>query len=167
VLVVTVLGLVACDGDKALDDTALVADSGGALSDEDIAAQLWSDSAGYDAWSQYDPWLGVQASSSPHGPYVQIWVNDAAVSTLGGTVADGGVLVKESYDTEDGEATGLTLMAKIEGYDPDNGDWFWASYSMDGTVKKAGSESGCYGCHEAGSDYSLIVTTAPASDTGA
>ena len=164
-LTLSLFALIACDGDKALDDTA-GSDTAGGASDEQIAEQLWSDISGYDAWSQYDPWIGVQPSSSPHGPYVQIWVNDTAVAGLGGTVSDGGVLVKESYDTVDGEATGVTLMAKIEGYAPDAGDWFWARYGTDGSVEKAGAESGCSDCHSAGADYSLIVTTAPTADTG-
>lgn len=163
-LTLSLFALVACDGGDVLDTAGN--DSGGELSDDEIAEQLWSDISGYTSWSQYDPWIGVQPSSSPHGPYVQIWVNDAAVSSLGGTVADGGILVKESYDTVDGEATGVTLMAKIDGYAPDAGDWFWASYGTDGSVSKAGAESACSGCHEAGADYSLIVTTAPAADTG-
>ncbi len=165
-LTLSLFALIACDGGEKPLDTAGT-DSAGGTSDEEIAEQLWTDISGYSSWSQYDPWLGVQPSSSPHGPYVQIWVNDAAVSSLGGTVSDGGILVKESYDTVDGEATGVTLMAKIEGYAPDDGDWFWASYGTDGSVSKAGVESACTGCHVDGTDYSLIVTTAPAADSGA
>ena len=42
---------------------------------------------------------------------------------------------------------------KIEGFDSDHGDWFWASYDSNGDINKAGSISSCYNCHASGTDY--------------
>ena len=44
-------------------------------------------------------------------------------------------------------------MKKIEGYDTNNGDWFWASYEPNGDINNAGSLSSCYNCHSTGTDY--------------
>jgi hypothetical protein len=44
-------------------------------------------------------------------------------------------------------------MKKVEGFDPDHNDWFWASFDTNGDVNKAGSVSSCYNCHVSGIDY--------------
>jgi LPXTG-motif cell wall-anchored protein len=38
-------------------------------------------------------------------------------------------------------------MYKVEGYNPEGGDWFWAKYQPDGSVDAAGKVASCAGCH--------------------
>ena len=40
----------------------------------------------------------------------------------------------------------VTVMYRVNGYDPDAGDWFWAKYKADGSIAKAGKVAGCIGC---------------------
>jgi hypothetical protein len=122
------------------------------------AEALWDEMNGYSGWPQVAPWEGVQASGAAHGAFVQIWVNDVAQAgaAAGGTdFAEGSVLVKESYDSADGGATGVTAMKKTGG--AGDGGWIFAKFGVDGTVELAGDEAsgGCAGCHSAGPDYSL------------
>lgn len=143
-------GMVACNGKE--DDSG-----GGDSSATD--AELWEAMDGYSSWSQVDPWTGVQASGAAHGAYVQIWVNGtgADAAAAGGTdFPDGTILVKESYDAEDGAATGITAMWKGAGTDA-TGGWHFVKYSTSGEVDVDGATGAdaCGGCHSAGADYSL------------
>lgn len=152
--------LMGCAGDASTDT--------GAFDDDQIAADLWEEIAGYDSWSQTDEWTGVQPSGRVHGAYVQIWHNQLAFDNTSGEAPDGAISVKENYDAADGEPNKVFVQKKIAGYDPDNGDWFWARYSTDGTVETAGSVSGCYDCHAGATvDYRTSLNTFPAEeDTG-
>jgi hypothetical protein len=49
-------------------------------------------------------------------------------------------------------------MYKVPGYNPDDGDWFWVLYGLDGSVKKEGKPAGCVGCHgsRAKNDFILV-----------
>ena len=49
--------------------------------------------------------------------------------------------------SSDSEVLAITVMAKVTGYDSENGDWFWAKYDPDGTVTAEGSPKGCVSCH--------------------
>ena len=104
-------------------------------------------------------WTGVKASlDGTHGDFVQIWLNQEALPSFeDSTSADlpyGSISVKEGYSSSDGSTINtITVMKKIEGFDPDHGDWFWASFDPDGDVNKAGSISSCYNCHASGTDY--------------
>lgn len=137
----------------------------GCASDEAEAEALWTEIQGYEGWAQLEAWAGVKAScDGTHGPYVQIWHDDGAATLVedGEPVApDGATVVKEAYDDDAGTIRSVSVMQKREGYDPGNGDWFWAMYGADGSVSQAGSLSGCYGCHEGGADYVLYTSSTP------
>lgn len=128
-------------------------------SDDALAERLAEEIADYPSWTQPPGAEGVLASATgAHGPYVQSWWSDEAYgSATGGedTIADGGVIVKEGYDDAEGATIrGLTAMMKVEGYAPDEGDWFWATLDADSReVTERGKLDGCYQCHAAGKDY--------------
>ncbi len=99
---------------------------------------------------------------SPHGPYVQIWWNDAAASSAdSGTFAEGSILVMYVYaDADEATDQGLVIaMQKLEGYGSTN--WFWAIYDATGAADPYGDVDMCTGCHADGQDYSLALTTSP------
>lgn len=151
-LLTPTLTLFACASDGAeFDDVAL-------------ADELWSAVSGYDGWAQPPEWPGVQPSvDGTHGPYVQVWWNTLAEGSANSAAADGSILVKEAYDDDAGatDRGTLSVMYKVEGYDPDNGDWFWAQYDSAGTNTLKGSVSGCYGCHGTGDDYRRVLVDTP------
>lgn len=128
-------------------------------SDDAYAAELYSSFADgqYEGWSTV-PAEGAELSvSGDHsGNYVITYANGTAADALAdwsGTMPDGGLLLKVQYSDEAGtELAGYTVMEKVEGFNPEGGDWFWAGYQADGTTYAAGAASGCIGCHSAGGE---------------
>ena len=55
----------------------------------------------------------------------------------------------------DSTVAAITVMYKVEGYDPANNDWYWVKRLADGTIEVQGRGAGCIGCHGAqkGNDY--------------
>ena len=146
-LLLTISLFVGCENDE------------GKSEDEKTAEDIWQEIQGYSNWGQAVDWSGVKASlDGTHGNFVQIWLNlEALPSFEDSTSANlpyGSISVKEGYSSSDGTSINtITVMKKIEGFDPDHGDWFWASFDPNGDVNKAGSISSCYNCHASGTDY--------------
>ena len=146
-LLLTISLFVGCENDE------------GKSEDEKTAEDIWQEIQGYSNWGQAVDWPGVKASlDGTHGDFVQIWLNQEALPSFDdSTSADlpyGSISVKEGYSSSDGSSINtITVMKKIEGFDPDRGDWFWASFDPNGDVNKAGSISSCYNCHASGTDY--------------
>jgi hypothetical protein len=135
--------------------------------DEELAEELWQSIDGFMSWNEPAGWEGIVPSSDgTHGPYVQIWIDDLTLNALdsGSEIPDGAKLVKCGYSDAEGNPVSdslghsLTAMWKIDGYDPDHGDWFWARF--DGTTGEvatfAGQESACYSCHSADPDSDWV-----------
>jgi hypothetical protein len=90
------------------------------------------------------------------GGYVVTWWDDALAAWDGtGEAPDGAVAVKDAFADEAGaNIADITVMQKRAGYDPDNGDWFYAQYAPDGTPMASGAVAMCVGCHaSAPTDY--------------
>ena len=127
--------------------------------DEKTAENLWQEIQGYSSWDQAVDWTGIKESlDGTHGNFVQIWLNQQALPSFedstSSALSNGSIIVKEGYTSINGSNINtVTVMKKIEGYDTNNGDWFWASYEPNGDVNNAGSLSSCYNCHSNGTDY--------------
>ena len=126
-----------------------------------LAREYLEEFSDFETWAQDPLWEGVHPSQSAHGAAVQIWLNDLAIASLenGEPYPDGAAIIKEGYVDEEGsQRKALTLMVKQEGFAPESGDWFWASYSDTDEVQTAGSPEFCVSCHAASSsDYVLFV----------
>ena len=109
--------------------------------------------ADYQAW-QTPSWVeGYQTSRHPVPAYVRYYVNDLGMSDIDHP-PNGSIFVKEQFD-EDKRFLNLTVMKKIDGYDPDNADWYWAITDADRKVTNAGKldtswTSSCISCHKRG-----------------
>jgi cytochrome P460 len=135
-----------------------------ALSADSISAKvLWdrftveSDYTDYGFWPGH---TGVNPGQSPHGVFHRIYVNRtllAALPIARLSAPDGALIVKDNLNAAR-QLDSITVMAKIDGYDPENGNWYWAKYEPDGTVQVAGALSGCITCHEgvAANDYVIL-----------
>jgi hypothetical protein len=107
-----------------------------------------------DEWNDFTQFL---KSGEPHGNVVRIFVNDvaleaAAAEDFGGILPAGSIVLKENYmgaDPEDpGELAALTIMYKVEGFNPEANDWFWVEAAGDGSaIDLEGAVAGCIGCH--------------------
>jgi hypothetical protein len=150
---------------------ACVGGGGTKVEADPMAGELWEEIQGYRAWFQHEAWSGIQSSASTHGPFVQIWYNETTATAEAGEqgtqMPAGSILVKEGYlDGEGTDLKAITVMKKVEGFDPDNGDWYWASYAADGSVYTSGASDFCSSCHAAANhDYVLFLDELP-EDTG-
>ncbi|MGB2905918.1 MAG: cytochrome P460 family protein [Candidatus Aminicenantaceae bacterium] len=124
------------------------------------AAALWeyiTKESPYKDWGFWDDHKDIQPGNSPHGPFHRVYVNEVLLKTDGTPAPYGSIQVKESFDSNK-KLTALTVMYKIEGFNPEGGDWFWARYSLDGKANPAGKVQGCIGCHavKSGNDYIIV-----------
>ena len=135
------------------------------VSEEDAA--LWEEISDYSDWQQLENWTGVNASDSVHGVAMQTWYNDTAYEGLmqgEEAMPNGSIIVKEGYaDTEGSDINAITVMKKIDGYNSEAGDWYWASFNVDGSVNTSGAVDMCISCHNSSQrDYLLLE---PSSDS--
>jgi hypothetical protein len=119
----------------------------GTPEDQDQGAVLWGEMDGYEAWASFAGHEGMELGLGPHGKFVTTTINDVAAADPA-ALAPGSIVVKGNYATEDPSSLeALTVMKIIPGYDPENGDWYWARYTPKGEMTHAGKVSMCIDCH--------------------
>lgn len=124
------------------------------------AADVWSFVTAEDyqkKWKLFPGTTAQMAGNSPHGAFISTYVNDLALDAINmkrGTMPPGSVVLKENF-APDKTLAAVTLMYKVPGFDPDNGDWYWLQRTADGTVRAEGKVAGCISCHtaKASNDY--------------
>ncbi|MFN3168351.1 MAG: cytochrome P460 family protein [Phycisphaeraceae bacterium] len=109
--------------------------------------------ADYKTWQTPDWVDGYQPSRHPVPKFVRYYVNAKGMSDIDNP-PDGAIFVKEQFD-QDKQFINLTVMKKIDGYDPENGDWYWAITDDQRRVTNAGKldtawTSSCISCHKKG-----------------
>ena len=133
------------------------------LGTEEISAdRLWqriteeTDYTNYGFWPGHE---GYEFGQAPHGPLHRVFVNEPLRSALPvreRMAPNGSIIVKENY-TADRELTGYTVMAKVEGFAPQTGNWFWARYAPDGAAQAAGAVGSCISCHGGMRDNDYVI----------
>ena len=73
---------------------------------------------------------------------------------------NGAILIKEDFAKDRTTLLSLTVMYKVEGYNPQEGDWFWASYNSQGRAAESGKVQSCIECHRAQSLHDWRYTGA-------
>jgi hypothetical protein len=111
----------------------------------------------YKKWAFWPDHQGMQQGRAPHGPLHKVYVNEPALKSKTPPVQYGSIEVKENY-SPDKELKAITVMYKIKGYNPKDGDWFWVKYTPQGKAEKYGKPKGCIGCHgtRAKNDFILV-----------
>lgn len=97
--------------------------------------------------------------SNIHGSFVKTFLDVSAFEqyqTKSFPYADQTLSFKESYSAKDGAVNRLYMMKKIKGYDPDNGDWYYAVMSTEGVASQQGKVSFCISCHASAKDKDYI-----------
>jgi hypothetical protein len=115
-----------------------------------------------DQWNDFSTNL---VSGAPHGNVVRIYVNDVALGaadSFDGSLPEGSMIVKENYVGTDPESPGeldaLTIMYKVDGFNPEAGDWFWVKAKPDGSqVDAEGAVEGCIGCHSQENNQDFVL----------
>lgn len=129
---------------------------------EGIAKELWKMMQEENYQNNWQMWPGKSAlykGTVPHGVSLTTYVNSAAYETIinkKGSMPAGAVIIKENYKP-DKTLGAITVMKKIEGFNPSENDWFWVKYGPDGVVMTmvkdgmeihlAGTVPGCLNCH--------------------
>lgn len=105
----------------------------------------------YQQWTLFPGKDKFYKGKHPHGALLTTYVNDIALTGINnkaGTLPAGSIIVKENY-MPDKKLGAVTVMYRVDGYDPNAGDWFWAKYKADGSIAKEGKVNGCINCHAA------------------
>jgi len=150
--------VIGCSGygngdENAREDTASVTGA-------DVYNMITEDSD----YRQWDLWPGAgefYESSGAHGELLTTYVTEdakIAIENREGVLPEGSIVVKEGY-TSDRQLSNIVVMYKVEGYDPEHNDWFWASYSPEGEVLAEGQVDGCINCHNSAKDNDYLFTS--------
>ena len=123
-------------------------------------ASLWSYITGKKHYTKWALWPGMgklYKGQEPHGMLLTSYVSKDAKKVIKkklGVFDNGAIIVKENY-MPDKTLAAITVMYKVEDFDPEAGDWFWAKYAPDGTIQAEGQPKGCLNCHgdKAGNDW--------------
>lgn len=133
------------------------------LSASEITGErLWQRITVESDWDTYAHWPGQDGlipGQSPHGKYHETYINAALASALpiaSRTAPYGSIIVKENF-TADRKLSNISVMAKVQGYDPEKGDWFWAKYDPKGKIAAAGKVAGCSDCHAGVKENDYII----------
>ncbi len=128
------------------------------------ATALWSYLRSVDYRANWRLWPGkgqLYTGGDPHGGLLTTYANEsahAAVTNKSGSMPAGAIIVKENF-MPDSLLAAITIMYKVSGYDPANGDWFWAKLGPDGAVEVEGRGQGCIACHAAQRANDFIFTS--------
>jgi hypothetical protein len=116
----------------------------------------------YTEWEFWPGHEGIYPGKSPHGAFLKLYANEPAIKAAreGNPMPDGAILVKENYGEDQKTLMAVTPMYRIEGYNPEGGDWYWAKYGADGSVEAAGKPKGCISCHSVKKDQDWLFTEA-------
>lgn len=113
---------------------------------------IWNRITVESSYNNYSDWpkdSGLQPGQSPHGVWHRVFANRTLLEALpaaDSTAPEGSIIVKENFDSSKTLGS-ISVMAKVKGYDPENGDWYWAMFDPEGKVLKEGSPGGCISCH--------------------
>lgn len=145
---------------------------GGSLAAQDAANQTKEESFAQKLWTylekaeyetKYKPWPGAEneffPGKSPHGAHLKVYVNEKLTENPDDPPHQA-IIVKNNY-TPEKELDAITVMYRVDGYDPENKNWYWVKYLPDGKVaemngmKLSGKVEGCINCHSSaeGGDY--------------
>src|SRR5262245_21195691 len=138
--------------------------------DEQEASSLWLQIAGRDGWPAFAGYDGFFENGAPHGAFGRLFVNTIAAEDPT-ALPIGSVIVKHDYvDQDEGALDSITMIARIDNFNPEAGDWFWARFELDGSLSTdddgrplagkigMGGEMGCIPCHQSapGADFVFL-----------
>ncbi len=106
---------------------------------------------GHMPYKTWDLWPGkgkMYEGTEPHGALLTTYVNDIALRSIKAKKGfkNNSIIVKENY-TPKKQLAAITVMYKVNGYNPSAGDWFWVKYDPSFKTLKQGKVKGCLNCH--------------------
>jgi hypothetical protein len=129
----------------------------------DAALWAWLQAQNYHGWRTFPGTGERHPGTEPHGALLTTYVNDLAHDAIANhavTLPPGAVLVTESF-APDATLTAIAVMHKVQGYDGDHADWYWAKYDAGGTAEASGRVASCAECHGQRADRDHIMASPP------
>jgi hypothetical protein len=163
------VGLLGCQEGYRSSGSATKSTAGSATKEQMPPAEgeaFWTYITQTNPYTQWGTWPGyedIYPGKSPHGAYLRLYANGIALNAVREgkeTMPDGAILVKENYGDDQETLMAVTPMYKIEGFNPEGGDWFWGKYGPDGKIMASGKVEGCIKCHGAVKANDWIFTEA-------
>ncbi len=114
----------------------------------------------YRQWPLYPGKEALYAGEAPHGSLLITYVSPQtliAIQNKQGQLPDGTIIVKENYNQQK-KLQATTVMYRLNGYNPEAGDWFWLKYAPDQTILEEGKGEGCVKCHEIAKNNDYILS---------
>ena len=124
---------------------------------------VWDYIQEVDYQQNWELWPGkgeLYEGGEPHGALFTTYLNPNALQALqtkAGAMLNGSIIVKENYSPE-AVFSLVTIMYKVNGYNPENNDWFWAKIGAGGDVQAEGKLMGCQACHGGGRANDFVLT---------
>ncbi len=115
----------------------------------------------YNQWGQFPEAEGIVPSSAHGVDQAEIRINsvvETAIAEGASTLPNDAIIVKRNIGGSGEKADSLTVMWKVNGFNPDDGDWFWAIIVPDGEIREAGAIATCLGCHGGARDNDFVFT---------
>ena len=95
----------------------------------------------------------------PHGALHTVYMNPIASVALKdkvGSMPNGAIIMKENYSS-DSVLQNVTIMYKVDAFNPEHNDWFWGMVTAAGEVLREGKVEGCQSCHGARADNDYVL----------
>lgn len=114
----------------------------------------------YRQWPFYPDKGVLYPGKHPHGALLITYVSPETLIALQkkqSRLPNGSIIVKENYDLQKKLQT-TTVMYRLDGYNPEGGDWFWLKYAPDQTILEEGKAEDCIKCHRVVKDNDWIFS---------
>jgi hypothetical protein len=116
---------------------------------------------GHEPYKTWEAWPGkgeMFKGTKPHGSLLTTYVNEIALESIKKKegMANNSIVVKENY-APNKQLIAITAMYKVNGYNPEGGDWFWVRYDVNFDILSEGEVSDCLSCHSTVKDNDYIL----------
>lgn len=133
--------------------------AGSTQAGQSFERQFWAylENARYKNWAPVPGKSGdFSPGQAPHGKFLKMYLNRTAAGNMK-DLPHGSIIVKENYGPKKKKLMAVTVMYRVKGFDPKNGDWYWVKYMPDGSVARTPADKGskpiagrfasCIDCH--------------------
>lgn len=112
-------------------------------------------------WKMWPGTTVMYPGPEPHGAFLTTYVNDAAAKAIAGKKGkfSAGAIIAQDNFSKDKKLKFISVMYKVKGYNPKEGDWFWAQYKPNGRIESEGKIDECIKCHVAQKTNDYVYTS--------
>ena len=113
----------------------------------------------YRNWKRWPGKGPLYPGTQPDGAFLTTYVNTTAMKSIKKKrgMQYGSIIVNENYG-EDRKLIAITAMHKLNGFDPEGGDWYWVQYTPDTETEVWGKIDTCIRCHHRNRENDYIFS---------